>query len=284
MTLRLIKFFDDQKIMSIELLYVGIWAAIKRRVCNILYELILISDAKNYRLDRDVMNATIALLVQNERVDEAWHLMEMNLNGKFGQRFQIAFTTYSQFILTAQMMDERGVVSNLLESMPIYYPNLLQSLNPHLHRNQQTLYLSMLHNCAYSGDFNLALEAYELYIQAVNASSKAVGSIDPRAHCLLLLTYLRIPDSKSSTSYAALDSIIQSIVSSEADKLPAIANLLLQVFCHRDDARKAESYLQRMKTTRIDVSTNALLAYDDMIRRLGVNSSLSSSSPILFES
>jgi len=251
-------------ILTSEVFYVGFNAAYERNLWEICHNMVLSARDKGIVVDSEILCSVMTVLSRNNRLTESWDLVNMINNNDFmGSDLSCDLNMYRLILGCAATNRNRDIMREVIKLVAAHTNKSSLRL---YQRKKEHLFLLALQTCVFLADFPLALDIYITYLRSLDENSESIV-IDMKAYSYLILSYLHYPGPKSKSTHPILDTIVSHMIRADVDKLPVIANLLLQLFSVRDDIPRAKSYLTRMKDTNIPISTNAWLAYNDMLAR-----------------
>ena len=234
-----------------ELLYVGVRIACKKKVWNMAYTMLLEAQANGLVSDTDAVNSVIQLLARYGKINEAWNILELAHNRKFGPDADCDLSSYFMVISCAG----RAHSDVMVKAFKMMEKNFRVEID-------ENIFLVALNTCSLAGDYMAAIEIYAVY-------ERLYGVVQTRAYCLLLMSYVSSRESLLGIKTPKLDAVVTFLVRSNIDSSVTIANLIFQFFCVREDASRASIYLERMRSLNHRPSTNALLSYVNLVLKLG---------------
>lgn len=264
-TTRLLSVFLDQNLLTSELLYVGFNAAYRRNKWKLCHHMILTAEKYSIPTDIEMLNSTVNTLVRNDRVEEAWKILENINEGKYGSDIACELAMYETVLSYACLHGYRDLVLKILEIVGKASTNSSFAALA-FPSDFDRLCMSALQSCAFRRDFQTAMEVYILYLRTTDDEPRRLH-FDPKTYSYLLISYLRSEDVKAPATSRLLESIVAHVIRLKVDLNPAVANLLLQFYSVRNDVIAAKDYLSKMKSADILVTTNAWLKYREMLDR-----------------
>lgn len=244
-----LKTFKSTAYYNSELMYVGVRIACKKKVWSMAYSMLLEAQTDGLVSDTDAVNSVIQLLARYGKINEAWNVLELAHNRKFGPDAECDLSSYFMVISCAG----RAHSDVMVKAFKMMEKNFRLEID-------ENIFLLALNTCSLAGDFSAGIEIFAVY-------ERLYGVVQTRAYCLLLMSYVSSRESLIGVRTPKLDAVVTFLVRSNIDSSITIANLIFQFFCVRDDVSRASVYLERMKSLSHRPSTNALLAYADLVLR-----------------
>lgn len=245
-----LKLFKSIGFYDSELMYVGVRIACKKKVWNMAYSMLLDAERNGLVSDTDAVNSVIQLLTRFGKIKEAWNVLELAHNRKFGPEADCDISSYFMVISCAGRADSEVMVKAFKMMEKNYKVEI-----------DENLFLVALNTCSLAGDFTAAAEIFTVY-------ERLYGVVQTRAYCLLLMSYVSSRAPIVGVKTPKLDAVVTFLVRSNIDSALTIANLIFQFFSIRNDVSRAAVYLDRMNSLNHRPSTNALLTYADLVLSL----------------
>ena len=245
-----LQLFKSTGYLNSELLYVGVRIACKKKVWNLAYQMLLTTHQNGFVSDTDAVNSVVQLLARYGKINEAWNLIELAHQKKFGPDADCDLSSFFAIISCAG----RAHSDVMVKAFKTMEKNFRVEID-------ENIFLAALNTCSLAGDFTAAIEIFTVY-------ERLYGVVQTRAYCLLLMSYVSSKDSMIGVKTPKLDSVVTFLVKSNIDSSVTISNLIFQFFCVREDVSRAAIYLDRMRSLLHRPSTNALLSYVTLVLKL----------------
>ena len=244
-----LKLFKATGYYNSELMYVGVRTACKKKVWNLAYSMLLEAQSNGLVSDTDAVNSVIQLLARYGKINEAWNVLELAHNRKFGPDADCDVSSYFMVISCAG----RAHSDVMVKAFKMMEKNFRVEID-------ENIFLVSLNTCSLAGDFTSAVEIFAVY-------ERLYGVVQTRAYCLLLMSYVSSKESLVGLRTPKLDAVVTFLIRSNIDSSITIANLIFQFFCVREDVSRAGIYLERLRSLQHRPSTSALLAYTNLVQK-----------------
>lgn len=155
----------SNSLLTSELFYVGINSAIQRNLWNLTNEMIILASNMSISTDFETLNSTLQLLIRHDRVIEAWNIIQLTQQHKFGVDVKCDKNVYLLLLTSASLHGFNSIVLSVIDIIIDYsdrkYVNTMSNsssntsqyqfnyhMDSRLHKHQkESLFLSSLNAC-----------------------------------------------------------------------------------------------------------------------------------------
>ena len=274
LTDKLLELLHSRKLLTSNLLYVGIRYACKKKVSLIAYKLLLACSNYNVQTDIDTVNEVIRCLTINGDVNEAFDVLERLNERDFGKEVVGDVTSYIQLISYGRRSFKAHVSSilralSLMEKNPAVTPDVVLSSTP----LGDNLFISALKICNFAGDYVSASKIFKTY-------QNYFGIVQVKAYNIFFLVYINgcnneerssteLPESSEEMKANARKmylEIITHVTDFNMDSSPVLANSILRFYCASKELEKAEKYFNRLKSLKHSLYASTIIDFGTLIR------------------
>ena len=257
--------FAANGVLDSELMYTVIHTANKNSLCDVAYDVLLKTLDLDIVIDIETVNGVINNLARHGRVKESWEILSKIISIGEGSgsvnnsNLRCDMDSYLTIISCAARLQDRDIM------MKAFFH--LESSMESIDADDESIFITALSVCSFSGDFVSAHSLFNLY-------KRFHGVVEIRAYSLLLMAYVEHAKKRPAdtpgggASDEEVDAILGFLLESKVDRSPAISNLVFRQYCLRRLLPQAHAYLERMRQLKHCPGATGCIEYSALLCEL----------------